>query len=115
MIKNKQIGKQLAKEAIDAIIAAINEEMCVAELEPLGVTVKTITGLEREFGIIYVEDLLGYTPRELKAGLNLGILAFKQVEFALNNLHLLTEELKRKFTLQVIPNFDIASKFRLYK
>ena len=42
------------------------QQVAVAELEALGLKVRTINSLERHLGVIWLEDLLQYTPDQLR-------------------------------------------------
>lgn len=77
------------QEAREALVEAVAQDMAIAELEPLGLSVRTITGLEDKLGFIYLQDLLNVTIKELRSVKNLGAQAAKEVEYALNNIHLL--------------------------
>ena len=42
------------------------QQVAVAELEAVGLPLRIINMLERNLGIIWIEDLLHYTPQQLK-------------------------------------------------
>lgn len=107
--------KITSPEAKEAILIAIDEKMAIAELEPLGLSIRTITGLEDKLGIIYLEELLKLTLAELKAVKNLGTQAVKEVEVALNQLHTLTDKLKKKHTIKVAPLIGQAVSMRTHQ
>lgn len=98
-----------------AIVKAIDQEMAVAELEPLGVTMRTISGLESKLGIIYLTDLLDKTVEEIRKIKNLGVQAVRELEIALNNLHKLTEKRKKSFGFEVAPLLSRAKQMRTHK
>ena len=97
-----------SKEAKVAIVEAVGQNMAIAELEPLGLSIRTISGLEEKLGLIYLGDLLSLTMVELKSVKNLGDKALREVEIALNNIHLLTDTTKSKHLTTVVPLIDQA-------
>lgn len=102
-------------EAQIAILDAIDQEMAIAELEPLGLSMRTISGLESKLGIIYLKDLLEKTLEELKDVKNLGAQAVREIEAALNDLPKLTEKYKKSFGFQTAPLLSRAKQMRDHK
>ena len=107
--------KITTREAQEAIIIAIDDNMAIAELEPLGLSIRTITGLEDKLGIIYLEQLMNITLDELKSVKNLGAQAVREVEIALNDLPKLTDNLKKQHGLSIAPLLGRAKQMRNFK
>ncbi len=56
----------LSKTAFAKLCKIGIQQVAVAELEALGLQVRTINSLERHLGVIWLEDLLQYTPDQLR-------------------------------------------------
>ena len=56
----------LSKTALAKLRKIGIQQVAVAELEALGLQVRTINSLERHLGVIWLEDLLQYTPDQLR-------------------------------------------------
>tara|TARA_Y100000296_G_C5018086_1_gene178431 strand:+ start:92 stop:478 length:387 start_codon:yes stop_codon:yes gene_type:complete len=104
-----------SKKVREAIVAALDAEMAIAELEPLGLSVRTIAGLEDKLGVVYLEDLLKKTLEEVKAVRNLGDSAVAEIETALNDLPKLTTHRQKKHRKNVMPLINKAESLRDYQ
>lgn len=98
-------------ESRTAVLEALDQHMSIADLEPLGLATRTISGLESKLGIIYLEQLLEITFKDVQAAHNLGASAVREITFAINNLQILTNEFKENFRLQM-GNVGIAKQMR---
>ncbi len=56
----------LSRTALAKLQSIGKQQVAVAELEALGLNVRTINLLERHLGVVWLEELLRYTPDELK-------------------------------------------------
>jgi DNA-directed RNA polymerase alpha subunit len=72
------------------------KDLCIAELEYLGVSLRVINSLEEsKYKIIYLKDLLLLSEKELKTIPNLGSSGLKQISSALEKLDKLESEKKK--------------------
>ncbi len=101
-------------EAKLAILDAVDQGMAIAELEPLGVSMRTICGLESKLGIIYLEELLSKTFSEITGTRSRGVgaKAFREIETALNALPTLTKKFKKSFEFKEVPLLCRAKQMR---
>lgn len=101
------------EEAKQAVFDAVRQNMAIAELEPLGLSIRTIQGLEDKLGVIYLEELLQKSEIEIRACRNLGAQAVKEIEVALNTIHKLNVNgTKADFASKKIPNLHRATELR---
>lgn len=71
-------------------------EICVAELEYLGVSLRVINSLEEsKYKIVYLKDLLALNESDIKTIPNLGSTGLKQILNALDKLDNLENEKKK--------------------
>lgn len=77
----------MTKKALTAIRKGISRQATIAELEYLGVNLRTINQIEECCGIIYLSDLLKLTDKELLKIPNLGEKGLASIKQALFNYH----------------------------
>jgi DNA-directed RNA polymerase alpha subunit len=85
----------LPKKAIVAIQEGITQNATVAELEYLGVSLRTINQIEEYCGIIYLKDLLKLTDKEILNIPNLGEKGLASIKQALSDYDQLESSKKR--------------------
>ena len=72
---------------------AIEENLPIAELEYLGLSLRVINSLEEsKYKIVYLKDLFNLNEKDLKSIPNLGSSGFKQIELTISNLENLENE-----------------------
>lgn len=95
-----------------AIINAIQRNMSVAELEPLGLSIRVIHLLEDKLGVIYINDLVKITSKDVKGVGHLGTEALRETQKALDKLPYLTNQIKDKHLCKVVPNIHRVEELR---
>ena len=113
--EDKTFAMSLTKASKRGVMDAVEQGMAIAELEPLGLSTRTISVIEDQLGFIYIEDLLTMTWPDLRGTPNLGAGAVQEVETALSSIHLLTDCVKRNYLRAMIPNINRAKMIRKLK
>lgn len=102
----KRIGTMdINRDARIAITYAIDDDMAVSELEPLGLSTRTIGVLEEQLGIIYIKDLIRHTKQEILDAPNMGIGGVMEIEDALNDLPALNDDMRGNHLSGLQDNF----------
>lgn len=85
------------REAIIAILSAIENNESIYCLEVLGVNVRHLSALDNQ-GIFLLSQLIERTPQEIQLIYNgVGHIAIKEIKSALNNYEKFTPELEGEF------------------
>ena len=86
-------NKKKQKEQFAEVWASLgNQQIAVAELEAVGLPLRIINLLEDYLGVIWLEDLLKYTPGELRQRVpNLGD---KSLKLLVGSIHRLAKVLR---------------------
>jgi len=113
--EEKTFAMTLTKASKRGVMNALEQGMAIAELEPLGVSTRTISVIEDQLGFIYIEDLLTMTWPDFRGTPNLGAAAVEEVKKALSSIHLLTDCVKRNYLRSIIPNINRAKMIRNIK
>lgn len=93
---------------------AVDEGMALAELQLLGLSVRTINTLE-DHKCVYVRDLLKYTKEKVKAMKNMGDFALLEIERSFSNFDLLDKKNKQLTkTTSKIENYQEKLNSRVY-
>lgn len=85
----------ISKKAMLAIQKGIEDENTIAQLEYLGVSLRTINQIEDHCGLIYLKDLVSLTDDEILTIPNLGEKGLASIKTALQNYHKLGVTQKR--------------------
>lgn len=85
----------ISKKAIFAIQEGIKNEDTIAQLEYLGVSLRTINQIEDNCGLIYLKELVSLTDKKLLEIPNLGEKGLATIKTALQNYHELDATRKR--------------------
>lgn len=78
---------------VSKIIKAAEEDMSVAELEYIGLSLRVINSLEESaFNLIYIKDLIKLSEKQITSIDNLGASGFKQISKVFNRFDQLEKE-----------------------
>ncbi len=98
---------RVINKAFDRLAKLEKEQIAIAELEALGLPIRTINLLEQSLGIIWLEDLLRFTPDELRERVsNLGEKGLQQILDCLarfDQIEKAKKQLPKRFNVGPMP------------